>query len=133
MSLIPYAVHILGMLVLKRTCAREYLYTDALVLVADQAAQLQLYPHALQGAERDRPKLTCQWRRLLQLTVSFQDFDRARIGLDQQVNADHAVLFESVNLIVCWGSSGPAQLRDGTMVAGKFISVRELTFDTLVC
>merc|ERR1712238_211910 len=30
-------------------------------------------------------------------------------------NADHAVLFEAINLIVCWGQNGPSQLRDGVM------------------
>jgi AP-2 complex subunit alpha len=56
----------------------------------------------------------------------FKDFDRDCVSDSiNKSNADHAVLFESVNLIVCWGSSGPAQLRDGAMVAGKFISVRE--------
>ena len=41
-------------------------------------------------------------------------------------NADHAILFEAVNLIVAWGSTGPTQLRDGAMrLLGKFISVQE--------
>lgn len=41
-------------------------------------------------------------------------------------NADHAVLFEAVNLIVIWGPSGPAQQREAAMrLLGKFISVRE--------
>ena len=41
-------------------------------------------------------------------------------------NADHAILFEAVNLIVTWGSAGPLQLREGAMkLLGKFISVRE--------
>ena len=41
-------------------------------------------------------------------------------------NADHTILFEAVNLIVAWGSTGPAQLRDGAMqLLGRFISVRE--------
>jgi AP-2 complex subunit alpha len=41
-------------------------------------------------------------------------------------NADHAILFEAVNLIVCWEHTGPTELREGAMkLLGKFISVRE--------
>jgi AP-2 complex subunit alpha len=80
------------------------------------------------GAE-DRQSSPASGAHIAQLTSHFKDFDRDCVGLDRSQR--HAVLFESVNLIVCWGSSGPAQLRDGTMLLGKFISVRELTFDYL--
>ena len=41
-------------------------------------------------------------------------------------NVDHTILFKAVNLIVAWGSTGPAQLRDAAMqLLGKFIGVRE--------
>ena len=48
-SLIPYAVHIMGMLVLKKACAREYLYyrTPSPWLQIKLLKFLQLYPHAL--------------------------------------------------------------------------------------
>ena len=41
-------------------------------------------------------------------------------------NVDHTILFGAVNLIVAWGSTGPAQLRDGAMqLLERLISVRE--------
>ena len=41
-------------------------------------------------------------------------------------NVDHTVLFEAVNLILVWGFTGPAQLKDAAMqLLGKCIGVRE--------
>ena len=41
-------------------------------------------------------------------------------------NVDHTIVFKAVNLIVAWGSTGPAQLRDAAMqLLGKFTGVRE--------
>jgi AP-2 complex subunit alpha len=132
-SLIPYAVHILGMLVLKKACAREYLYyrTPSPWLQIKLLKYLQLYPHALQGAEKGQAKESSPasgGAHIAQLTSIISKILTETDVSDSinKSNADHAVLFESVNLIVCWGSSGPAQLRDGAMkLLGKFISVRE--------
>jgi AP-2 complex subunit alpha len=133
-SLIPYAVHIMGMLVLKKACAREYLYyrTPSPWLQIKLLKFLQLYPHALakngenggqetapgNGNTAHIPQLTSIISKILTETDVSDSINKS--------NADHAVLFEAVNLIVCWGSSGPQQLRDGAMkLLGKFISVRE--------
>jgi AP-2 complex subunit alpha len=131
-SLIPYAVHILGMLVLKKACARDYLYyrTPSPWLQIKLLKFLQLYPQALgengneEGASPSNgggahiPQLTSIISKILTETDVSDSINKS--------NADHAVLFESVNLIVCWGSSGPEQLREGAMkLLGKFISVRE--------
>lgn len=133
-SLIPYVVHILGMLVLKKACAREYLYyrTPSPWLQIKLLKFLQLYPYALsQPADNGNgnsdpgsasnayvPQLTSVVSKILTETDVSDSINKS--------NADHAVLFESVNLIVVWGSAGPAQLRDGAMkLLGKFISVRE--------
>ena len=131
-SLIPYAVHIMGMLVLKKACAREYLYyrTPSPWLQIKLLKFLQLYPHALAKGENGGqetapgnngahiPQLTNIISKILTETDVSDSINKS--------NADHAVLFEAVNLIVCWGSSGPQNLRDGAMkLLGKFISVRE--------
>lgn len=133
-SLIPYAVHILGMLVLKKACAREYLYyrTPSPWLQIKLLKFLQLYPNALaqtgeNGAVPEAPtangsahvsQLTSIISKILTETDVSDSINKS--------NADHAVLFESVNLIICWGSGGPQTLRDGSMkLLGKFISVRE--------
>jgi len=134
-SLIPYAVHILGMLVLKKACAREYLYyrTPSPWLQIKLLKFLQLYPHALaqagdngnaaeasptNGGDAHISQLTSIISKILTETDVSDSINKS--------NADHAVLFEAVNLIVCWGSSGPAALREGAMkLLGKFISVRE--------
>jgi hypothetical protein len=58
-------------------------------------------------------KLTGQWRAYCAAhEYHFKDFDRDRRS-DRTTSPTPTTLFESVNLIVCWGSSGPAQLRDG--------------------
>jgi AP-2 complex subunit alpha len=131
-SLIPYAVHIMGMLVLKKACARDYLYyrTPSPWLQIKLLKFLQLYPHVLsKGENGDQetapgsngahiPQLTSIISKILSETDVSDSINKS--------NADHAVLFEAVNLIVCWGSSGPQSLRDGAMkLLGKFISVRE--------
>ncbi|KAL3919034.1 MAG: hypothetical protein SGILL_003958 [Bacillariaceae sp.] len=124
-SLIPYAVHILGMLVLKKACAREYLYyrTPSPWLQIKLLKFLQLYPQALSGQENGgQEQATAQLVSVVSKILSETDVSDSI----NKSNADHAVLFEAVNLIVTWGSSGPAQLREGAMkLLGKFISVRE--------
>lgn len=133
-SLIPYAVHILGMLVLKKACAREYLYyrTPSPWLQIKLLKFLQLYPHALASAtENGHAQETSPSNSLAHISQLTSIISKILTETDvsdsiNKSNADHAVLFESVNLIVCWGSTGPAQLRDGAMkLLGKFISVRE--------
>lgn len=125
-SLIPYAVHILGMLVLKKACAREYLYyrTPSPWLQIKLLKFLQLYPQVLSagqengGQDQSIAQLISVVSKILTETDVSDSINKS--------NADHAVLFEAVNLIVTWGSSGPAQLREGAMkLLGKFISVRE--------
>lgn len=128
-SLIPYAVHILGMLVLKKACAREYLYyrTPSPWLQIKLLKFLQLYPHAI-NSENGSGKDGNGAAHIAQLTSIISKVLTETDVSDSinKSNADHAILFEAVNLIVCWGASGPAQLRDGAMkLLGKFISVRE--------
>lgn len=124
-TLIPYAVHILGMLVLKKACAREYLYyrTPSPWLQIKLLKFLQFYPQALAGQENGS-----QDQHIAQL-ISVVSKILTETDVSDSINksnADHAILFEAVNLIVTWGSSGPAQLREGAMkLLGKFISVRE--------
>lgn len=125
-SLIPYVVHILGMLVLKKACSREYLYyrTPSPWLQIKLLKFLQLYPHAL--AESDNsPSSKATATQLVQVVSKILNETDVSDSINKS-NADHAILFESVNLIVCWGSNGPVQLREGAMkLLGKFISVRE--------
>lgn len=113
-SLIPQIIHILGMLVQKRACAREYLYyrTPSPWLQIKLLKFLQFYP-----AHQEAQIITIVQKILTDTDVS---------DSINKSNADHAILFEAVNLIVSWGSSGPIALRDGAMrLLGKFISVRE--------
>mmetsp|Transcript_2357 Transcript_2357/g.2847 ORF Transcript_2357/g.2847 Transcript_2357/m.2847 type:complete len:980 (+) Transcript_2357:121-3060(+) len=130
-SLIPYVVHILGMLVLKRACAREYLYyrTPSPWLQIKLLKFLQLYPQAISpptdngsnnagGNKAYVTQLTSVVSKILTETDVSDSINKS--------NADHAILFEAVGLIVVWGSAGPVHLRDGAMkLLGKFISVRE--------
>jgi len=125
-TLVPYAVHILGNLVLKKQCQREYLYyrTPSPWLLIKLLKFLQLYPNAIVMDDeklRNKPYIT-QLEAVVGKILSETDVSDSI----NKSNADHAILFEAVNLIVAWGGAGPAQLRDGAMrLLGKFISVRE--------
>jgi len=131
-SLIPYVVHILGMLVLKKACAREYLYyrTPSPWLQIKLLKFLQMYPNAMfegNGAKVDGTTSTnrATISQLTQVVSKILTETDVSDSINKS-NADHAVLFEAINLIVCWGQNGPSQLRDGAMkLLGKFISVRE--------
>ena len=129
-SLIPYVVHILGMLVLKKACAREYLYyrTPSPWLQIQLLKFLQLYPQAISPTEASDSGGSSNKAYVSQLTSVVSKILTETDVSDSinKSNADHAILFEAVNLICAWGSSGPVQLRDGAMkLLGKFISVRE--------
>jgi len=129
-SLIPYVVHILGMLVLKKACAREYLYyrTPSPWLQIKLLKFLQLYPNALLESKKNSSTtgnnntFDTQLKQVVTKILKETDVSDSI----NKSNADHAILFEAVNLIVCWGQTGPLPLREGAMkLLGKFISVRE--------
>jgi AP-2 complex subunit alpha len=126
-SLIPYAVHILGMLVLKKACAREYLYyrTPSPWLQIKLLKFLQLHPQALNSGNENGKEDAQHITQLVSVVSKILTETDVSDSINKS-NADHAILFESVNLIVTWGSAGPAVLREGAMkLLGKFISVRE--------
>mmetsp|Transcript_3615 Transcript_3615/g.4535 ORF Transcript_3615/g.4535 Transcript_3615/m.4535 type:complete len:1048 (+) Transcript_3615:78-3221(+) len=133
-SLIPYVVHILGMLVLKKACAREYLYyrTPSPWLQIKLLKFLQFFPNAIStepnGAKKKNGAAPNNKAYVSQLTSVVSKILTETDVSDSinKSNADHAILFEAVNLIVTWGQTGPIQLREGAMkLLGKFISVRE--------
>jgi AP-2 complex subunit alpha len=126
-GLIPYVVHILGMLVLKKACAREYLYyrTPNPWLQIKLLRFLQLYPNAV-SASGLGPEGNKQYSAQLLNIVSKILTETDVSDSINKSNADHAILFEAVNLIIIWGRNGPSHLREGAMrLLGKFISVRE--------
>jgi len=126
-GLIPYVVHILGMLVLKKACAREYLYyrTPNPWLQIKLIKFLQLYPNAVcstGSASEGNKQYLAQLLSIVSKILSETDVSDSI----NKSNADHAILFEAVNLIIIWGRNGPSNLREGAMrLLGKFISVRE--------
>lgn len=126
-GLIPYVVHILGMLVLKKACAREYLYyrTPNPWLQIKLLRFLQLYPNAVSVsglAPEGNKQYSAQLLNIVSKILTETDVSDSI----NKSNADHAILFEAVNLIIVWGRNGPSHLREGAMrLLGKFISVRE--------
>jgi len=119
-TLIPYAVHILVSLVVQKNCTPDYLYyrTPSPWLQVKLLRFLQYYPNLMSA---NLPFVT-QLRSCLTKILSETDVSDSI----NKSNADHAVLFEAVNLIVIWGDAGDANLRDAAMrLLGKFISVRE--------
>jgi len=125
-SLIPHVVHILSLLVMKKQCAREYLYykTPSPWLQIKLLKFLQLYPNAVEGHDIGMEangyigQLINVVSKILMETDVSESINKS--------NADHAILFEAVNLIVAWGTTCPVVMREGAMkLLGKFISVRE--------
>ena len=125
--LIPHVVHVLSTLVMKKSCEREYLYyqTPSPWLQIKLLKFLQLYPNAVEnhdvgmntGNEHVHQLINVVSKILMETDVS---------DSINKSNADHAVLFEAVDLIVAWGTDCPIVLREGAMkLLGKFISVRE--------
>ncbi|KAL3822105.1 hypothetical protein ACHAXA_011883 [Cyclostephanos tholiformis] len=124
--LIPNVVHVLSLLVMKKECAREYMYyhTPSPWLQIKLLKFLQLYPNAIEGHdigmggnEHVNQVMNVITKILMETDVS---------DSINKSNADHAILFEAVNLIVVWGTTCPVLMRDGAMsILGKFISVRE--------
>jgi len=119
--LVPVAVHVLSLMVLKGSCGPDYLYyrTPSPWLQIKLLKFLQFYPSVVQDANEPHVQtLRAVVSKILTETDVSDSINKS--------NADHAVLFEAVNLIVIWGAAGPTELRDGAMrLLGKFISVRE--------
>lgn len=127
-SLIPIVVHILSTLVLKKECAREYLYyrTPSPWLQIKLLKFLQLYPDAIEGHDIQAMGGTNEHVGQLINVVTRIMFETEVSDSINKSNADHAILFEAVNLIVAWGTTCPVEMREGAMnILGKFISVRE--------
>ena len=125
-SLIPHVVHILGVLVIKKQCAREYLYyrTPSPWLQIKLLKFLQMYPNAVEGHDigMDASGYVSQLINVVSKILMETDVSDSI----NKSNADHAILFEAVQLIVAWGTTCPVTLREGAMqLLGKFISVRE--------
>eukprot|EP01082_Thalassiosira_pseudonana_P014360 g12945.t1 g12945 contig7:511639-514668(+) len=126
--LIPHVVHILSLLVMKKACEKEYRYynTPSPWLQIKLLKFLQYYPNAVEshdigmaasGNEHVNQLINVVSKILMETDVS---------NSINKSNADHAILFEAVDLIVAWGTTCPVSLREGAMkLLGKFISVRE--------
>jgi AP-2 complex subunit alpha len=115
------------MLVLKKACAREYLYyrTPSPWLQIKLLKFLQLYPQTIMAGAAEGGEAQAHIAQLTSVVSKILTETDVSDSINKS-NADHAILFESVNLIVTWGATGPASLREGAMkLLGKFISVRE--------
>jgi len=128
-SLIPYVIRTIAALVLKKdACAKEYLYyrTPSPWLQIKLLKFLQLYPNAISDAESSSdPNMMKVMTQLVDVVMKILHDTDVSDSINKS-NADHAILFEAVNLIVCWEHTGPTVLREGAMkLLGKFISVRE--------
>jgi len=128
-SLIPHVVHILSLLVMKKgACSREYLYyqTPSPWLQIKLLKFLQLYPNAVEFHDMSMNESTnAHVNQLINVISKILTETDVSDSINKS-NADHAILFEAVDLIVAWGTTAPVTLREGAMkLLGKFISVRE--------
>eukprot|EP00957_Ditylum_brightwellii_P010140 766166-Ditylum_brightwellii.AAC.1 len=114
-SLIQYVVCILGMLVLKKACAREYLYYQIL----SPWLQIKLLKVLINRMVRHpMSQLTSIVSKILTETDALDSISKS--------NTDHAKLFKAVNLIVTLGQTGLIQLRKGAAGPNTRRSIRQL-------
>ncbi|GMI17290.1 hypothetical protein TrLO_g662 [Triparma laevis f. longispina] len=119
-TMIPYAIHILSTLVLKKSVSPDYLYyrTPSPWLQIKLLRFLQYYPELMSSGEAYVATLKQCLARILNDTDVSDSINKS--------NADHAVLFEAISTIVVFGDSGDEDLQLAAMrLLGKFISVRE--------
>ncbi|GMH55286.1 hypothetical protein TrRE_jg11905, partial [Triparma retinervis] len=119
-TMIPYAIHILSSLVLKRACGADYLYyrTPSPWLQIKLLRFLQYYPDLMSSGQTYVPTLKQILARILNDTDVSDSINKS--------NADHAILFEAISTIVVFGDNGDVELQNAAMrLLGKFISVRE--------
>jgi len=119
-SLIPYVVHVLHTVAVKKQCSPDYLYyrTPSPWLQVKLLRFLQYYPDLMSSQEPYVPQLKQILNKILTDTDVSDSINKS--------NADHAVLFEAINLIVVFGDAGDVSLANACMrLLGKFVSVRE--------
>ncbi|GMH47741.1 hypothetical protein TrVE_jg8936 [Triparma verrucosa] len=119
-TMIPYAIHILSTLVLKKSVSPDYLYyrTPSPWLQIKLLRFLQYYPELMASGQAYVATLKQCLARILNDTDVSDSINKS--------NADHAVLFEAISTIVVFGDSGDEDLQLAAMrLLGKFISVRE--------
>jgi AP-2 complex subunit alpha len=116
--LVPYVISVLTRLVVNRTCPGDYLYynTPSPWIQVKCLRFLQYYkiPEDNTQVELLNDSMT--------KVLSRNDFNES----NNKSNADHAVLFEAVNLLISYGSDCPAHLRDhAATLLGKFVSTKD--------
>ncbi|CAM9336963.1 unnamed protein product [Chrysoparadoxa australica] len=117
-GLVPYVLHLLTRLVIHKACDRDYLYYDTPTpwLQVRLIKFLQLYPPP--SDEAQNTKLTDVLTKVLDKTEVSESVNKS--------NADHSVLFETINLIILQGEASEASLRAQAMtLLGRFIGVKE--------
>jgi AP-2 complex subunit alpha len=111
---------------MKKQCAREYLYyrTPSPWLQIKLLKFLQLYPNAVEGHDIGMEASGYVGQLINVVSKILMETDVS--DSINKSNADHAILFEAVNLIIAWGTTCPVTMGEGAMqLLGKFISVRE--------
>lgn len=118
-GLVPYVIQNLSRLVTNRSqCRTDYLYynTPSPWLQVKLLKFLQYYP-----APTDQTQVT-RLNEVLNKIITKTDASESV----NKSNADHSVLFESVNLIIHQGQESDSKLRHQALtLLGRFISVRE--------
>lgn len=117
-GLVPYVILLLTRLVIHKACMSQYLYYDTPNpwLQVKLLQFLQLYPQPADANQRT--KLTDALNHIIEKTEVSESVNKS--------NADHAILFEAVNLIIHHGESSLPELRSQAMsLLGRFIAVKE--------
>lgn len=117
-GLVPYVIHILTRLVVQKACSADYAYykTPSPWLQVKCLRFLSLYRAPDDSAQETRLNEA--------LTKIITQTDGG--GSVNKSNADHAVLFQAVNLIIHYGHDANERLRHQAMtLLGRFISTRD--------
>lgn len=117
-KLVPYVILLLTRLVVLKACSKPYLYceTPNPWMQVRLLRFLQLYPPPSDAGQRE--KLNEALTRILNKTEVSDSINKS--------NADHAILFEAINLIIHHGEASNSSLRSQAMhLLGRFIAVKE--------
>jgi AP-2 complex subunit alpha len=116
--LVPYVISILNRLVVSRSCSADYLYyrTPSPWL---QVKCLRLLQYYRQPAERTQMELLTEVLGTILIKTEVSE------SLNKS-NADYAILFEAVNLIIFYGADAPSFLKDQVCtLLGRYIAVKD--------
>lgn len=121
-SLIPYVISILTRLVVQHACPHDYLYCG----IASPWLQVKCLRFLQYYKIPTDPTQADLLREVLVKTLVKPQHQEYGHDSTNKNNAENCILFETINLIISYGTDCPEQLREQALtLLGKFIAVKD--------